>query len=141
MAADACSIPKWIGEPMVIARIPQLIVGGPALAAIIQAVPTADNSLITQLKEIGLIGWLILVSVLLYKRLNEQEKVMWERLAEKDRRIDEKDKSAAILQEATTKSLTANTEILRDLGRTVEDLKESIDHLSTVRETMADKRR
>lgn len=112
--------------------VPHLLIGGSGVAALIQAIPVpTDIGVVNQFKELGFLGWLALIIVVLYKKLDCQEKLMWDKLEAKEGVI-------SALQLAMTASMTANTSAMEKLENTVDNLNTTVEHLVTVRETLID---
>lgn len=100
-----------------------VVLGGSSLMAVLQtSTPAVDVSIISQMERLGLIGVLIAAVGILWRKL------------------ESKDIASNKMVEALTanaNALASSAEDLSNLRDCIGELKESIDHLITVRETLA----
>lgn len=92
-----------------------------SVLAILQTVPVpSDTAIVGQVERLGLVGALIFAVVALWRELQA------------------KNKRAESTHDATIAAFVGATSTMKDMKESMDSLKESVDKLITVRETMAD---
>jgi hypothetical protein len=106
-----------------------IVAGFGVLATLAQAIPIGDPS-IDKLKDYGTQGLLAVAVAFLWA-------TMWKKLDAKDAKLDAKDAILMQIYESTAKSVATNVVVVEQMSKTLQEIRETVDELSTVRAVIA----
>lgn len=113
------------------------VAGLGVISAVMQTLPAVDPPSLNSIKDLGTVGFLAIAVIFLWRGNKEDKAFFWQKLAEKDKDIKDKDTILMDSFKAMTTAVAANKSSADRVSDILDDIQSKLEHMDNVRDAIA----